>query len=489
MKKHDKGFEDFFRESFEGAEMTPSKHVWDNISNRLDGKTQTRPAYWWSGGIAAALLLMFCAYVVVYNPFANSTAITNNTVKNIEAKQVSTPENITKNNVTTDKNITNLENNQNSDKQNTNNGKITKQSNDKIISGSGNDVENKDVRNSNTNNSIVSKTIVTNITTNNSKATKQRSKNKLNKSNSITKATKNTEVKSINSNKINNDKIATQNTQISEEFITIDKQSVLLTSLGFAIIPSEIKPLNVIMMPMVITKTSITKPIMKSKAGFEVMLVGSYNSFNPNFSNVKDGIYPNPFVRHENPQSRNVYDSTLIADGLAKPLVISSYSVGVVFNKNIYKGLGLRTGISYTSISYDIKHNLAVYDVFIASGGPNTLHQQTQLVNIPISVFYQQQTGKFIYGLQAGIQADILVNNKLDNDLYARGSHVYSFGTYNNLNINGLAGLRLGYMLNSHFSLNVEANYRQALGSVYDTPYLQSNPHSLGMGLGLGYRF
>ncbi len=525
MKKHDKGFEDFFRESFEGAEMTPSKHVWENISNRLDGKTQARPTYWWSGGIAAALLLMFCAYIVVYNPFASSSAISNHSVvanqvpkseNNQEIKQkitIKANENNIQNSVTATNDIAKIENNENNKisnkkeitnqiESNTDNKIITKNSNQNKIAIVGSDIENKNTKNK-VEKDVLSKVITTKTSKNNLKTTQEQNTNTPNKNKKINNTNKaKKEIKKETNNGINKIVTATTNQVIAassnsikntDELITVDNQLTLLASLGFAIIPNEpeIKLMNVIFVPMAITKTTITKPIIKSKAGFELMFVGSYNSFNPNFSSVKDGVYPNPFVKHSNPQSGNVYDSTLIASGLAKPMVISSYSAGVVFNKNIYKNLGLRTGINYTSISYDIQNDLRFYDPSGASQGAqmNTLHQQTQLVNVPISVFYQQQTGKFVYGLQAGIQADILLSNKLDNDLFVAGNHVYSFGTYNNLNINALAGLRFGYMINSHFSINLEGNYRQALGSVYDTPYLQSNPQSLGLGMGLGYKF
>jgi hypothetical protein len=173
---------------------------------------------------------------------------------------------------------------------------------------------------------------------------------------------------------------------------------------------------------------------------------------------------------------------------------INSYSFGILLNQQIYKGFGIRTGISYTNISYTWTHTtLSFRDMTgVNNTMPNNgvhLQQQTQTLNIPIALAYQMQTGKIIYGLYAGIQTDILQNNTLQNDLYASGNHVYSLGKYKDITLQSLIGLRIGYAINRHFSLNIEGNYRQTLQSIYDTPYLQAKPQNMSIGIGLGYKF
>ncbi len=472
MKKQDKSFEDFFRESFEGAEMTPSTHVWENISNRLDGKTRNKPFYWWSGGIAASILLLFCAYILVYNPLgenlkgvAKNGAVKNSIVLNNGA------ENHSSDNYKQQTQIISQNSSQNNSITKSN---IIIEHSDKI-----------------SDNIVSSKNIITNKIINNTNLAKTSLlQNQVNKQTNKSNFDKNS-IANIVTN------IATPSKDFTNEVPNnlvndLNNDFHLLKRLSFREFPTSIKPLQVILFPLFNTTSKSDAPKVAVKIGTEIFVIGSYNSFSPNFSDVKDNVTPYPFITNDK-NAAMIYDKNTIAADLMNPRMVSSYSVGFAINQAIYKGFGIRGGANYQAINYELQHT-KLY--FTAPSGqaqvPTTsiiLQQKTALLTVPISLSYQVQTGNFICGLHAGVQTDILLQNSLTNNYYNLGNHVYSFGSYNSLNFNSLVGLRLGYMITEHFSLNMEASYRKALNSVYDTPYLQSNPQNIGAGILVGYRF
>lgn len=470
MKRQDKSFEDFFRESFEGAEMQPSTQLWENISNRLDSKTDNKPAYyWWLGGIAASLLVVFVAYIALYNPFGNTQ---NENLAQANTVQITENQAAKNNAVADNKAILPVE------KKTTDENIVSKESSVK------NELLQKEIAVNSSQNSVITK----NNQQLSNKETKKVADNSGNKNKIIAPIV----IKTVD-DKITD--IAKNNIKINPTIVTIaptDEKLYelnLLKRIDFAVIPSELQPLQMIFVTP--TQQLLVLSPTKTKSGFEFTVTGFYNSFSPNFSGVKDGITPNPFVTNIDKRFGVVYDSSLFAQDLAKPTNLTSYSFAVGVNKKLYKGFGLQAGLGYTSVSYVIEHkNFFFFNPTIIQGSaPNTLYQKTGLLNIPVALTYGLQTGKVFYGLQAGIQTDVLLENSLDNKLAKSGGHVYSFGEYNTLNFNGLAGLKVGYLITPNISIHTELNYRKALNSVYDTPNLKSNPDWLGLGFGMGYRF
>lgn len=510
MKKQDKSFEDFFRESFEGAEMKPSTHVWENISNRLDGKTRNKPFYWWAGSIAASIVLMFCAYVLVYNPFADQVqgVVENHAQENQITTQNSKNSTENKNIEKIDNKTVEINNNQNITGQVITSQVITKQNS--TITNTDNKID--VVNNTNSSHKINNQSVISGNANQNieSKKANKKSNNTDLLQNSTTKQTN----KSAKTTFVNKTNIAKSNLDKNSDKIVnkdLDKNSVattatpndelpnnlnndfhLLKRLSFREFPTSIKPLQVILFPLFNTSSKTDAPKVAVKIGTEIFIIGSYNSFSPNFSNVKDDVTPYPFITNDK-SAAVVYDGNKIAADLMNPTMISSYSIGFAINQVLYKGLGIRGGANYQATSYELQHTKLIFvdPTFVTqpSTKPVILQQKTSLLTIPISLSYQLQTGNFVYGLHAGVQTDILLQNSLTNNYYNVGDHVYSFGSYNSLNFNSLVGIRLGYMITPHFSINMEASYRKSLNSVYDTPYLQSNPQNIGAGISVGYRF
>jgi hypothetical protein len=499
MKKQDKSFEDFFRESFEGAEMKPSTHVWENISNRLDGKTRNKPFYWWAGSIAASVVLMFCAYVLVYNPFADQVQgvvenhaqenqiTTQNNKNNTDNKTIEKTDNKTAE-INNNQNITSqVITSQNSTTTNTDNkidvvnntNSANKRNNQGVISGNAN--QNIEIKKANKNSNNID--LVQNNTT---KQTNKSAKTNIAKSN-LDKNSDKIVNKDLDKNIVAI--IATPNDELPNN---LNNDFHLLKRLSFREFPTSIKPLQVILFPLFNTSSKTDAPKVAIKIGTEIFIIGSYNSFSPNFSNVKDDVKPYPFISNDKNASM-IYDSSKIAADLMNPTMISSYSIGFAISQVVYKGLGIRGGANYQATSYELQHTKLYFysprDAAQSPTKPVILQQQTALLTIPISLSYQLQTGNFVYGLHAGVQTDILLQNSLTNNYYNIGDHVYNFGSYNSLNFNSLVGIRLGYMITPHFSINMEASYRKSLNSVYDTPYLQSNPQNIGAGISVGYRF
>jgi hypothetical protein len=495
MKKQDKSFEDFFRESFEGAEIKPSTQLWENISNRLDGQETNKPAYyWWLGSVAASVVLLFIAYIALYNPFADSdvTKILANksSIENkIENKSKNQGERKGSEEILAQKSDKlqkdeNLAINPNLHEQNSQHDLK-------------NSVANSTVVHTNINAKTQSSTVDTDTKTDQKPNSLKVNRTKRTNKQHLNQKLVANDLQSANTNKVLNEQsvIVKAGTNKNTESILLQTSETkvyelnLLKRIGFAKVPTHIAPAQVFMFPLSQPQWVVIKP-SKIDTKHEISVTVLYGLFSPNFSNINEKSVPYPFITNADPRRGVVYDSSLIANDLLKLKNIASYAVMTHFNQNLYKGLGIQIGLGYTGINYEIEHTkFAFYEPSVNTGSAsNIVYQKTALLNIPIALTYSLHTGKLVYGLQAGIQTDMLLQNSVTNKLASNG-HVYNFGNYNTLNFNALAGFRIGYLVTPTISINAEINYRKALHSVYDTPYLQSNPQWLGFGTGLAYKF
>lgn len=499
MKKDDKNFEEFFRNAFEGAEMTPSPQAWQNISDSLN-KGRNYRVFWWAGSVAASLVVMFLAYILVYDPCGKPTENTNlsaaNALENktiIAEKQQSTAAQILP------------ETKAGTTKIATENSIAEKVSSSNIANTKTENVATKNIGNIGTENTGTTKQ---KIATEFASKT-QNGKNEIVVINNIAENQKQDKTKDKAKNKTES-KTESKTKQPVEQTAAVSllaaNEVAVENQLEKALLINSLEPkglnwltkieIPLLVMPVVqlqqLQVNNLATPTKTTKTSWEVGVLATYNSFQPNFSDVKDGLVPNAFITHNQGALLNYDKNTTIGQDLATNMTnINSMSLGLQVSKNLIGNFGLRSGLLYTSSNYEVNTN-TTYFISTASGLqtlPNTVTSNTQLLSVPLVAFYQMQTGKLVYGLQAGVQTDFLLQNTLNNSLESQFGHSYSFGEYKKVNFNGLVGLRIGYLVLPKLLFSAEANYRKALHSVYDTQNLQANPQWLSVGFGLGYKF
>jgi hypothetical protein len=492
MKKDDKNFEEFFRNAFEGAEMTPSPQAWQNISDSLN-KGRNYRVFWWAGSVAASLVVMFLAYILVYDPCGKPTenanlsaakAIENKTT--IAEKQQSTAAQILP------------ETKAGTAKIATENSVAEKASNSNIVNAKTENVAPKNIANIGTENIGTTKQKIAPEFASKT----QNGKNKIVVINNSTENQNQDKIQDKSKSKTQ-DKTQPLVAKTTAVSLLAEKEIVVENQLEKVLFINSLEPkglnwltkieIPLLVMPVVQTQQlQVNNLATPTKTSWEVGVLATYNSFQPNFSDVKDGLVPNAFITHNRGTSLNYDKNTTIGQDLATNMTnINSLSLGLQVSKNLIGNFGLRSGLFYTSSNYEVQ-TTTTYFISTASGlqtSPNTLFSKTQLFSVPLVAFYQMQTGKLVYGLQAGVQTDFLLQNTLNNSLESQFGHTYSFGEYKKVNFNGLVGLRIGYLVLPKLLFSAEANYRKALHSVYDTPNLQAHPQWLSVGFGLGYKF
>lgn len=483
MKKDDKNFEEFFRNAFEEAEMIPSQQAWQNISDSLS-KGRNYRVFWWAGSVAASLVVVFLAYILVYNPCGKPSENTNlsatNAIENktsIAEKQQNTAAQILP------------EKKAGTAKIATENSVVEKIGNNNVANAKTENIGTENIgttkqkiatefasKTQNGKNEIV---ILTNDVAKNKNQDKTKDKEK------TESKTKQSVEQTAAVSLLAANEVAVEN-QLEKALLVNNLEPKSLAWLTKIEIPLLVFP---VVQPQQLQVNNATP----TKTSWEIGFTATYNAFQPNFSDVKDGLVPNAFITHNRGALLNYDKNTTIGQDLATNMTnLTSMSLGLQVSKNLIGNFGLRSGLLYTSSNYEVKTNTISFVPVLPRGAdsvPNTVTSNTQLLSVPLLAFYQMQTGKLVYGLQAGLQTDFLLQNTLNNSLESQFGHTYSFGEYKKVNFNGLVGLRIGYLVLPKLLFSAEANYRKALHSVYDTQNLQAHPQWLSVGFGLGYKF
>jgi hypothetical protein len=110
---------------------------------------------------------------------------------------------------------------------------------------------------------------------------------------------------------------------------------------------------------------------------------------------------------------------------------------------------------------------------------------------IPLNVGYHLPiTQKLEASFMTGISGDFIINNVFDN-LPESGSRLTaSNSAYKPLNLSGIAGVNMNYMIRDNWQISVGSNLQQTLTSGVDkTEGFTFKPRYLGINYGINYRF
>ncbi|NJO00432.1 MAG: hypothetical protein HC880_00965 [Bacteroidia bacterium] len=100
--------------------------------------------------------------------------------------------------------------------------------------------------------------------------------------------------------------------------------------------------------------------------------------------------------------------------------------------------------------------------------------------------------GRWVYAVYAGVSADLFLS-QLSETRNLKSTQDISMANYDNFrrfNVSTVLGLEASYHWNDRWSILLEPQYRQALGSLsHSSTYLRLQPRAVGLNLGLRYAF
>ncbi len=231
------------------------------------------------------------------------------------------------------------------------------------------------------------------------------------------------------------------------------------------------------------------KKAEKSNMQWWLGFSGGYNQYNTNF-NVTSPDLPSPLISAVNSTFQNFSDCTNVGKAIRDDIKLSpSLAINIELGRFISKHWFVKSGIGFNTFRYKI--DLDVKELLILSLGgtktyKNVINSSTSQLYIPLQIGYQSDNQTLNWFASTGFTTDILLNNSLTGTY---SSATYDFGRYKTLNFSTITNLGLMYQLSPQFGTFLELNYRRTLGSVYDSPHLQSRPHWLGLGFGARFKF
>lgn len=150
-----------------------------------------------------------------------------------------------------------------------------------------------------------------------------------------------------------------------------------------------------------------------------------------------------------------------------------------------------RTGSVSTFLeSYYIRRESSLTNNTVISSGAD-IDNDYQFLMIPLNVGYHLPiTQKLEASFMTGISGDFIINNVFDN-LPESGSRLTaSNSAYKPLNLSGIAGVNMNYMIRDNWQISVGSNLQQTLTSGVDkTEGFTFKPRYLGINYGINYRF
>lgn len=187
-------------------------------------------------------------------------------------------------------------------------------------------------------------------------------------------------------------------------------------------------------------------------------------------------------------------------------------NIGVRYGKQLGKRIAFESGLRYlqgtssvTTNVYSFNEQSGEITSFLANYlNPNTnldntiINSEQQLANnyeflqVPFQFVYQLPFAtKFQADIVAGLSTDVLLSSKLGGEKNAAIFSSTNTSLYRTLNMSGLAGARLNYIVSSNWQFSVGTNFQQALFSTLkpNDANMATRPRIMGLTYGLNYRF
>jgi hypothetical protein len=475
MKDSDKGFEDFFREAFEEAEMAPPPTVWQRVESQLGRAGAVRPLYARLGKLAvAAMLVMGVAVYLAPRLTENATNVPT-TVKqnNSPSDQKSTQPAVTPDNQTIGQSETATGQDQSPAEGNGLNQEPLR-------------AEAQDAKPSPT----------VDLPT----RAKQAMPEQFNPGKGYRNGAKT--------------KLAQREAPVDQPVVAInpeplaDKANPLATPADQAenrLVTSEVAQPSLILLPIP-TQIDFTGLLQARMIDYLpistdvwwMSLGGSFHLAQPNFSGFAQQV-PSPYVASVRAGDRSLND-TQLGDLNANLQSATTFSVSLEVGRKLGRHFGLSTGLVYLANDFRYRSVLtqAVFSGAVSNtqNFDNVLVQRSAYLGVPLRLWVQSaRASGFNYRASAGLMGQVLLQNSLvaqaTNELNAGvvGSAVYDLGTYRPFLLNATGSVGLQYNFGPKWGLYTDLNYNRALQSVYSTDKLRSTPQWFGLGFGILHQF
>ncbi len=285
------------------------------------------------------------------------------------------------------------------------------------------------------------------------------------------------------------------------------------------------------------TEPTETKIIASNDSKFWLGIQSGVSPFDPKMSlgglNVVALQDANSFAKASNVQSPSSPNSpNIVASDMQGNVAVSQpqnaiksgvgINMGVAYGYKISKKWSLESGIRYLrgnstlqSNTYSFQQN-GIANTFLANylvqnssrSAAYTTNNSTNTVvadaskfgnlykylMIPMQLGYEIGLSKKLgLNLLAGISTDFFLQNTIVNDnsiLQEKNTIDGSSKIYKPLNISGLGGIRVSYLLNKHWQANIGTSYQKALFSgINSSTALQMRLQMFGINYGVNYRF
>ncbi len=122
-----------------------------------------------------------------------------------------------------------------------------------------------------------------------------------------------------------------------------------------------------------------------------------------------------------------------------------------------------------------------------------SLRNQFQFASVPVTAGYRLLDQKFSLQLNAGLITNFYMGNRLEgigNEIAELTIGPGDESPYKNVSFSGLAGIEFGYQFMKNFDLIIEPNYRQGINNLTkDGSNFSTNPSGFGLLTGIRYNF
>ncbi|MFT5883587.1 MAG: hypothetical protein ACI9IP_000026 [Arcticibacterium sp.] len=253
-------------------------------------------------------------------------------------------------------------------------------------------------------------------------------------------------------------------------------------------------------------------------------LISGISPFDPNFkiSNFERAALVSasdvPVTSFEpNSVSTNPIQRETFAIPLSQPYndvkAGNSINLGFNYGKRIKNRFSIGTGIRYMAGRSLVASNVYSYNertgsvstflesyyirgessftnnTVISSGGD--IDNEYKFLMIPLNVGYHLPiTQKLEASFITGVSGDFIINNVFDNLPEAGSKLTASNSAYKPLNLSGIAGVKMNYMVRDNWEISVGSNVQQTLTSGVDRAEgFTFKPRYLGINYGVNYRF
>lgn len=198
-----------------------------------------------------------------------------------------------------------------------------------------------------------------------------------------------------------------------------------------------------------------------------------------------------------------------------------SFSWGILATRQFNKHWGLQTGLVYSNTAIGISPQKLyalqnpVGDItfkYITSSGyayikpglgmPTTINDSLQTmqgkhvlqsVSVPVMIKYSMGKNKFTITPGAGIEANFITNAKveteIENPLSPEIIFINKLDGTKSFYLSVVADAELRYRLNKKLSLNFRPAFRYAVSPITKNNVVETFPYSVGLGLGIIYKF